>query len=320
MRGPRRRWPWRRAGSRRRSATSRPSPIGSGPPATSATPSPASSPPPPRASRGPRGAGGAARGRSRGAGAARRGRAGRDAARERLRAADDRARAADVGALEARLNLDSLREQLLVELAGLGEVGLRHLAAAGGVEPRRADGPHARPPATDSEGGDGDGAATSATEAAETAALEAALDLLAPRWAAEPAAGELPSSGPPGHAAPPLPRAGRRQPVRRGRVPGRPGAPRDAGRPGSGPARGDREDAGADRRPRRPDRDPVPDDVRGARGRLRRPVPAAVRRWLRQAHAHRPVRPVGHRHRDHRPTRRARSPRRSRCSRAGSAP
>ncbi|MEI7743593.1 MAG: AAA family ATPase, partial [Chloroflexota bacterium] len=41
-------------------------------------------------------------------------------ARERLRAADDRARGADVTVLEARLGLDSLREQLLVELAGLG--------------------------------------------------------------------------------------------------------------------------------------------------------------------------------------------------------
>ena len=56
------------------------------------------------------------------------------AARERLRAADDRARGADVAAMEARLGLDGLREQLLVELAGLGEVGLRHLAEAAGIE------------------------------------------------------------------------------------------------------------------------------------------------------------------------------------------
>ena len=58
----------------------------------------------------------------------------RPAARERLRAADDRARGAEVAAMEARLGLDGLREQLLVELAGLGEVGLRHLAEAAGIE------------------------------------------------------------------------------------------------------------------------------------------------------------------------------------------
>ena len=55
-------------------------------------------------------------------------------ARERLRVTDDRARASDVAAMEARLNLESLREQVLVELAGMGEVGLRHLAEASGVE------------------------------------------------------------------------------------------------------------------------------------------------------------------------------------------
>ncbi len=66
------------------------------------------------------------------------------AARERLRSADDRARAADVAALEARLNLDSLREQLLVELAGLGDVGLRHLAMAAGVEVSDLTGPAGR--------------------------------------------------------------------------------------------------------------------------------------------------------------------------------
>ncbi len=79
------------------------------------------------------------------------------AARERLRSADDRARASDVAALEARLNLDSLREQLLVELAGLGEVGLRHLAMAAGVEVSDLTGlvGHGR---DDAEGGTGDAA------------------------------------------------------------------------------------------------------------------------------------------------------------------
>ncbi len=130
------------------------------------------------------------------------------AARERLRSADDRARASDVGALEARLNLDSLREQLLVELAGLGEVGLRHLASAAGVEvsdlvgsaePRRGAGEDAAP-GTEPDGAaggelglDDDGAAPA--EAGDTAALEAALDLLAPRWAEDAADGDLPSPG-----------------------------------------------------------------------------------------------------------------------------
>ncbi len=115
-------------------------------------------------------------------------------ARERLRAADERARAADVAALEARLNLDSLREQLLVELAGLGEVGLRHLADAAGVP---ADELAARP-----AGGGPDTAeapeadpGTGREEAGETAALEAALDLLAPRWAETSPGAEIPSSG-----------------------------------------------------------------------------------------------------------------------------
>jgi len=116
------------------------------------------------------------------------------AARERLRAADDRARAADVAALETRLGLDALREQLLVELAGLGEVGLRHLAEAAGPEARldEADSagspPAATPPdATETEAG--------TDTSVESAALEAALDLLTPRWAAEPSVVEPPSPG-----------------------------------------------------------------------------------------------------------------------------
>ncbi|HYO43092.1 MAG TPA: AAA family ATPase [Candidatus Limnocylindrales bacterium] len=137
-------------------------------------------------------------------------------ARERLRAADDRARASEVATLEARLNLDSLREQLLVELAGLGEVGLRHLAETAGVSIAalvRAGGPHGdddeTPEAADvaaaadavgatAGGPDADdpdrglvGAAPA--EAGETAALEAALELLAPRWAQDVPDGEMPS-------------------------------------------------------------------------------------------------------------------------------
>ena len=53
--------------------------------------------------------------------------------RERLRAADERLRIADRDDLEGRLGLESLREAVLVELAGLGERGVASLAAAAGV-------------------------------------------------------------------------------------------------------------------------------------------------------------------------------------------
>jgi chromosome segregation protein len=52
-------------------------------------------------------------------------------AREGLRIAQERARLVEHEEVEARLALEGLREQLLVELAGLGETALRHLGAAG---------------------------------------------------------------------------------------------------------------------------------------------------------------------------------------------
>ena len=52
------------------------------------------------------------------------------AARERLRIAQERARLDEREDVEARLALESLREQLLVELVGLGTVALRHLGVA----------------------------------------------------------------------------------------------------------------------------------------------------------------------------------------------
>ena len=134
------------------------------------------------------------------------------AARERLRTADERARAADVATLEARLGMEALREQLLVELAGLGEVGLRHLAEAAGVDPTEFE----RAAARDGTAAESAGAAEAdrpeatgdrriLTEAdrmaddeapgAETAALEAALEVLAPQWAVAPSGVELPSAG-----------------------------------------------------------------------------------------------------------------------------
>jgi chromosome segregation protein len=47
--------------------------------------------------------------------------------RERLRACQERVRTAEVAELEARLALDAIREQVLVELAGLGDLGIRLL-------------------------------------------------------------------------------------------------------------------------------------------------------------------------------------------------
>jgi chromosome segregation protein len=95
------------------------------------------------------------------------------ASRDRLRAAEERLRAAEVGDVEARFALDSVREQLLVELAALGELGLRHLSDALPVAGRLPV------PATE----DGD----------DAAAFEAALAAVAPHWAAtEPDGGPAP--------------------------------------------------------------------------------------------------------------------------------
>jgi chromosome segregation protein len=125
-------------------------------------------------------------------------------ARERLRAADDRARGADVGVMEARLGLDALREQLLVELAGLGEVGLRHLAESAGLDPlalaQSAD-------ADVTETGDAEAGAAAKTDddadaadpgdpgtaSGDTAVFEALVDTLAPQWAEAAPETESPS-------------------------------------------------------------------------------------------------------------------------------
>lgn len=53
-------------------------------------------------------------------------------ARERLRAAEGRSRAAEVAEMQARLRLESIREQLLVELVGLGPDGLAAVVAESG--------------------------------------------------------------------------------------------------------------------------------------------------------------------------------------------
>ncbi len=114
------------------------------------------------------------------------------AARERLRLADDRLRRADVEDLEARLALDSIRESVLVELAGLGEPGQRALEAASG--PALSEDAWVGPPDA-SEASDtaalGDGEA--GDDAA--AALEAVLEQVAPIWASTPPASEAPPPG-----------------------------------------------------------------------------------------------------------------------------
>jgi len=114
-------------------------------------------------------------------------------ARERLRAADDRLRAADRADLEARLGRDALREQLLVELAGLGELGRRHLETEAGVVPVAVG-----PGTVELGEAPDDGVAgepDEADEADDAVALEAALDVVVGRWALEPAPAESPSPG-----------------------------------------------------------------------------------------------------------------------------
>jgi chromosome segregation protein len=116
------------------------------------------------------------------------------AARERLRAADDRLRVADHADLEARLGLDGLREGMIVELAGLGELALRCLRMAARPEPAAVAGgstgpvdgaaPFAATPTPDDEADVPD----------EVAELEATLTDVAAVWAGEPPTGPAPSA------------------------------------------------------------------------------------------------------------------------------
>jgi chromosome segregation protein len=111
------------------------------------------------------------------------------AAREALRAADDRLRSADRADLEARLSRDSLREQLLVELAGMGELGLEALRSVGGIEPV-AVGP-GKSEGLDLDREDAEDADVDDT----TAAFEAALDAALARWLDRPPEIEPPGPG-----------------------------------------------------------------------------------------------------------------------------
>jgi chromosome segregation protein len=106
------------------------------------------------------------------------------AARERLRAADERARAADHAEVEARLGLEALREGVLVELAGLGDLGFASLGIA-------------RPaPVGATDDGNADAETDTGDETGDdTAALEAALTRIAERWEAEAPPADRPSPG-----------------------------------------------------------------------------------------------------------------------------
>jgi chromosome segregation protein len=116
------------------------------------------------------------------------------AARDQLRVADDRLRAADRSDLEARLGRDALREQLLVELAGLGELGRRALEAEAGIVPV-AVGPGPAAAVERDASGETASEDDAANEGDDAAALEAALDAAAARWAVEPASADIPGPG-----------------------------------------------------------------------------------------------------------------------------
>ncbi|MDQ3128306.1 MAG: hypothetical protein M3Q66_07640, partial [Chloroflexota bacterium] len=100
-------------------------------------------------------------------------------ARDRLRSADDRLRAADHTQIEARVGLESLREGVLAELAGMGELGSRSL----GVSPDPAD------------DAIWTGVQDDRVMADDTVALEAALAVVAEGWTAAPPTVPAPTPG-----------------------------------------------------------------------------------------------------------------------------
>ncbi len=101
--------------------------------------------------------------------------------RERLRICQDGMRSAEVSELEARLALDSIREQVLLELAGLGGLGLRLLAGETDGDGDRVDA--AERPAGDRPIAD-DAETAEDPETIATDSLETALTDAAARWSA----------------------------------------------------------------------------------------------------------------------------------------
>jgi chromosome segregation protein len=103
-------------------------------------------------------------------------------AREALRRAEESLRATEVRDLEGRLALDAVREQALVELAGLGEAGLRALGATPAVAGDDAGGQSAGgQPAGDEDEDD------------EGAVVAAAVVAAGERWTAGHVAGDVPT-------------------------------------------------------------------------------------------------------------------------------
>jgi chromosome segregation protein len=97
--------------------------------------------------------------------------------RERLRICQEEVRSAEVAEMEARLVLDSIREQVLLELAGLGDLGLRLLASEGEGDADAGDVAERQiAPA---------GEASQASESISTESLEAALADATARWSME---------------------------------------------------------------------------------------------------------------------------------------
>jgi chromosome segregation protein len=93
-------------------------------------------------------------------------------------------RAADHSDLEARLGLDGLREGVIVELAGLGDLAVLHLRTVAGATP----GP------VDDQPGPTEGSDDERDVSDDVAALESALTEVAAVWAAEPPVGLPPSA------------------------------------------------------------------------------------------------------------------------------
>jgi chromosome segregation protein len=116
------------------------------------------------------------------------------AARERLRIADTTLRAADHAELGARLGLDALHEGIVVELAGLGDLGIARLqrlaatATATGMPAAADPGLRATSIATATDPVAADEEAVSG----EVAALESALGRVTPIWAATAPGGPTP--------------------------------------------------------------------------------------------------------------------------------
>jgi chromosome segregation protein len=122
------------------------------------------------------------------------------AARDRLRIADTRLRAADHVELEARLGFEALRESVVVELGGLGELASgRVLAPADASAVAVATGDAGDTVSSDADAApDEDAASDDASDDAvsdEVAAIEAALERMGPVWATT-----VPATAPPSTA------------------------------------------------------------------------------------------------------------------------